>query len=186
MEAVAKIVGAGLVVVGGAVVTKRWYADQAASGTPKEQKVVRSFYERVVLVLGVRRVPRLYFAAVANAEYRSDQHVVVINVSWFKQMLDFYCNDDVCVQSVLLGILAHELGHALTTNIDRSTAAGRWRSELAADWHAGRALASLGLPCDDLEHVIAHLSSHGSDTHPPGHQRAEAIRQGYWRGLLTA
>ncbi len=80
----------------------------------------------------------------------------------------------------LYAVMAHEVGHHLQGH---TIAAGGSRppTELEADEYAGFVLAALGASLDQAQVLWKSLDAEGSATHPPRHQRLEAVQRGWER-----
>lgn len=148
--------------------------------------------------------PPVLAASVPNAA--SDGRRILVNAAWLSTLLARHCDSDRCSRAVVVGIAAHEMSHHVHRDAQRLTAAQRqgapaWKLselsqelELRADYEAGWLLGQLGVAPHDFERVLSDLSScpdavcgvgRGNqlvalNTHPPGYERVQAIRQGYW------
>lgn len=80
----------------------------------------------------------------------------------------------------LLGGMAHEVGHHLQGHTITGTGS-RPPTELEADEYAGFTLAALGASLQQAQSLWATLPESGSATHPPRHQRLDAIERGWMR-----
>jgi hypothetical protein len=93
---------------------------------------------------------------------------------------------------LLVGVIAHEIGHRPKRWEEHRAAAPRTKDELHelcrleetyADFFAGRALAELGLSCEPLCELLVDLEKKdGERPHPeyfPAKLRAEVIREGF-------
>lgn len=78
-------------------------------------------------------------------------------------------------QSAVVGVFAHELGHA--QHIRDGVRMSQWDAELYADMWAGCALRRLGYATGELEAFL--LTTQGGKTHPGGVERAAAVNHGW-------
>jgi hypothetical protein len=85
----------------------------------------------------------------------------------------------------LYAVMAHEVGHHLQGH---TILAGGSRppTELEADEYAGFTLAALGASLAQAQALFNTLSTQGSATHPPRHQRLDAVQRGWERQRGTA
>lgn len=117
----------------------------------------------------------LYVAeGIRNAQ--SDGFSVAYNPRWFRTMLA-PCPDAACRETIVLGIMAHELGHLY--DADRSD--NRFVREEYADMVAGMVLAYAGRPLAPMMGLIDRLPP--SPNHPIKPVRRRRVRQGYVYGL---
>ena len=78
-----------------------------------------------------------------------------------------------------ISVMAHEIAHHLSGHTI-TPGGSRPEIELEADKFSGFVLYKMGAPLADASAMILSVSNpHGSATHPPRDQRAEAIRQGW-------
>ena len=82
-----------------------------------------------------------------------------------------------------ISILAHEVGHHLNGHtLDGS--GDRPRMELEADEFSGFILQKMGASLPEAQAAMALISNpYGTSTHPPRHDRLEAIRRGWEKAL---
>ena len=166
---------------GGVVPAKAVRQPQDADST-----LFSSYYLAAINILGMEHPPTWAFStAPPNAWYLVVEHRVEINTVFFRQAVTTYCIDDSCSDVVVLGLIAHELGHALNRTDLLSGSMTNYEAEFEADRVAGYVLARYGFASNDLERTINALSQVATPTHPHGHDRKEAIRWGYEKGLLA-
>jgi hypothetical protein len=79
----------------------------------------------------------------------------------------------------IIGIIAHELGHALDDTLGASWINGSWTLELRADAWAGCTLARAGLVQEELEATLEALANYPSPAHPSWDLRLPVLRTGY-------
>ncbi len=108
--------------------------------------------------------------------------VVYYDPDWIMELLEDHCNDRTCNTSVVVGLVAHELGHWVYGDT-YDFATHSWRKEYRADAWAAKVLAALGIPASHFRCVIEVLDPNGGRSHPPGPYRAEHIRVVYLRAL---
>lgn len=145
-------------------------------------------YRRIQGLVG-RRLPRLVAVPdLRNAQVRhtwDHGDIIEYDPIWFGELADTYCDDQVCNTSVVMGILAHEVGHWLhhhTTD--------RWTHPHDQEWDAddvaGQILAHGGVTAEHFACVLEVLARRGSPTHPAGWTRGSVIRDAYWRVVLLS
>ncbi|MDP2313809.1 MAG: hypothetical protein Q8P41_12950 [Pseudomonadota bacterium] len=111
------------------------------------------------------------------------QHgIISYDPDWIMELLETYCSDTECNTSVVVGIIAHELGHWIHGD-DCDIQTHPWHMEYRADGWAAWVLASMGIASSHFECVLATIDRHGGPNHPPGPARARRIRVLYWRWL---
>ncbi len=81
--------------------------------------------------------------------------------------------------AVVVGIVAHEMGHGLDDVMGASWIRPGWTPELRADAWAGCALARSNLAARELDAALAALAKYPSAAHPAWSLRLPAIRTGY-------
>jgi hypothetical protein len=140
---------------------------------------VHGAFLRACAVLGV--TPPILRADFSVAAFQARPGIVEFNPDWAERLVGQYCNTMVCEVSVLVGILAHELGHVFfgVKGYDLSQCQANHDGELRADAVAGWVLAKLNFPRHHLELVLGELSKEASCTHPEKDFRVAAIRHGY-------
>lgn len=79
----------------------------------------------------------------------------------------------------IIGILAHELGHALDDVMGAAWVKSSWSPELRADSWAGCTLARIALPPSDLQASLAALAKYPASGHPAWNLRLPVLRVGY-------
>ena len=79
----------------------------------------------------------------------------------------------------IIGIIAHELGHAINETAPAAWMKSGWTPELRADAWAGCALAKVNLSARRLEATLTAISMNPSPAHPGWAQRIPALRLGY-------
>jgi len=79
----------------------------------------------------------------------------------------------------VIGIIAHEMGHALDDAMGASWIRGDWTPELRADGWAGCILAKSRFNPADLQAALAALAKYPAPAHPAWSLRLPAIRDGY-------
>lgn len=143
-------------------------------------QVVQSQFSRACALLGIPRPRLVATGAVPNAA--SNGIAILYNRDWVGAVLRRHCNDCECRVSVVLGFLAHELGHHVLEHA-RDPLTPSWDKELAADHVSGLVLARAGVNGEDFERLLAELSAYASHTHPPAHLRSDSLRRGYARAV---
>lgn len=183
----------GLVILGGTLLLGAIFGQsQPVRPAPKPAQptdeqilnMARAQLQQAARLLGVP-VPPLQLQRDGNAS--SDGRVIRVNPAFFRQLLASFCNERLCQIAIVLGIMAHELGHHILRHAedgDRSVDAAHER-ELDADAVAGRVLALAQVPPDDLGRVLEHLGRYHSDTHPHGSLRVERVRAEYERTRMS-
>lgn len=134
--------------------------------TPAQQlhSLVLGQLRRAAALLDMKRVPPLVATpAVPNAA--SDGVRIYYNPSWVQQVLNAHCNDCECRITVVLGVMAHELGHHVNGDARRLDRLPHDK-ELIADFLAGFALARAGVSAEDFGRVLYEISGYGCCTHP--------------------
>jgi hypothetical protein len=186
-------IGVGLAVFGGALLLGAVFGQTkkerppARTVEPTDEQILglaRSQLEQAARLLGVR-APRVELQREGNAS--SDGRIIRVNAAFLRGLLASFCDARLCQIAIVLGIMAHELGHHILRHaeqLDRRAQAAHIR-ELEADGVAGRVLALAGVPPDDFERVLAHLGRFHSDTHPHGSLRVEQLRAEYQRARLA-
>lgn len=143
-------------------------------------KLARSQMQQAAGLLGII-APPVQLQLGGNAA--SNGSIVGVNPAFLRQLLATFCDQRRCQLAIVLGIMAHELGHHLLCHVnqlDRSVEAAHAR-ELAADDIAGIVLGLASVPPDDFERVLAYLGQYHSETHPHGAIRVEQVRAAYER-----
>lgn len=79
----------------------------------------------------------------------------------------------------IIGIIAHQMGHALDDVIGAAWVKNTWTPELRADSWAGCTLARIDLSPSDLEASLAALAEYPSPGHPPWSLRLPVLRTGF-------
>jgi len=79
----------------------------------------------------------------------------------------------------ILGILAHEMGHALDDAMGAAWVKSSWTPELRADSWAGCTLARIELNAGDLEASLAALAKYPPSAQPTWSARLPVLRIGY-------
>jgi len=79
----------------------------------------------------------------------------------------------------ILGIIAHEMGHALDDVMGAAWVQKTWSPELRADSWAGCTLARIDLNPGDLEASLAALAKYPAPGHPAWNVRLPILRTGY-------
>jgi hypothetical protein len=79
----------------------------------------------------------------------------------------------------ILGIIAHEMGHALDDAMGAAWVKSTWTPELRADSWAGCTLARIDLSPSDLEASLAALAQYPAPGHPAWSVRLPVLRTGY-------
>ena len=110
----------------------------------------------------------------------SDGYRIGWNPVFFEEVLARHCTDDACQESVLVGIMGHELAHHVKRHAVRTDLHPHVQ-ELDADGLAGHILATVGVQPHHFENVIAEISQRPTASHPGAFQRVAAIRRGWQR-----
>lgn len=115
--------------------------------------------------------PKLFINA---AMYYRQGHLVFN--SYFLALLANSCGVD-----VIVGILAHEIGHRLVylTLLEKGLKIAAWENELCADFTAGLILRLSGRDKSALVKFFQEYATEGSDSHPDGKNRIAALQKGY-------
>jgi hypothetical protein len=79
----------------------------------------------------------------------------------------------------ILGIIAHELGHALDDTMGAAWVKSDWPAELRADAWAGCTLARIDLSETDFEAGLKALAKYPPPSHPDWKQRLPVLRTGF-------
>lgn len=79
----------------------------------------------------------------------------------------------------ILGIIAHELGHALDDTMGAAWVKSDWPPELRADAWAGCTLARIDLSATDLQASLSALLKYPPSSPPGWKQRLPVLRTGY-------
>jgi hypothetical protein len=79
----------------------------------------------------------------------------------------------------IIGMIAHELGHALDDTMGAAWINNNWSPELRADAWAGCTLARAGLAPEELEATFGALAKYPSSAHPSWNLRLPVLRTGY-------
>lgn len=82
-------------------------------------------------------------------------------------------------EDAIVGIIAHEYGHAIDAVTPATWMNGSWGRELRADAWAGCALARDGLSPNALQSALSALFAYPSYDHPGANLRLPAIQAGY-------
>jgi len=81
--------------------------------------------------------------------------------------------------NAIVGIMAHEMGHALDDTMGAAWIKSDWTPELRADSWAGCILAKIGLNGTDLDATLAALSKNPSPAHTGWDRRLPVLRTGH-------
>lgn len=165
------LAGIGLA-IGGAWALKRLLSPEARDDV---RDFVVSRVRYAAQVLGIAAPPVVESSDVPNAA--SDGVRILWNRQWVLRTLSAHCTDGWCQDEVVLGIVAHELAHHHLRHAARGDQDPR-QSELDADFYAGFVLAAAGRGTERLEAVLFTQSYWPTPSHPEGHLRVVAIRQG--------
>jgi hypothetical protein len=79
----------------------------------------------------------------------------------------------------IIGIIAHEAGHALDDALGAAWVNAKWNPEIRADAWAGCVFGRANLSGRDLESALAALEKYPPSSHPAWTSRVPAIRVGY-------
>lgn len=122
------------------------------------------------------------FQVVATEEVGNAAAIVIeearylaFNPNWMKRY-----REDANAKWTLYAIMAHEVGHHLQGHTLSKTGS-KPPTELEADEYAGFTLAALGADLSEAQSLFATLPESGSATHPPRHQRLQAVQRGWER-----
>jgi hypothetical protein len=159
-----------LVVVGGMAV-----ASAVAPSTPWTPKVLEQL-RRAAALMGIAVPPLMVTSRVPNAA--SDGRQILVNPTWLSRTMARFCSMPACQDAVILGVMAHELGHHVFGHAADSRRDSHV-AELDADRVAGVVLARAGVSTGDFERVLADLGECGTTSHPGAALRVAAIRAGY-------
>ena len=135
---------------------------------------------RVAKALGEPEPPIRFTPEATKAETRDGE--ILVNLGWLRGLLDRTSRGAVEERAVVRWILAHEMTHTLFGDGYGHITEENHGLELRADFHAGRALASLG---DDIDHVLPAMrdvTPHATPTRPDPDDRAKALREGHAQG----
>ncbi|MGR3677265.1 MAG: NADase-type glycan-binding domain-containing protein [Paracoccaceae bacterium] len=111
----------------------------------------------------------------AAALIHEEKRYLAFNPVW----MDRY-KDDPKAKWQLYGVMAHEVGHHLQGHTLNDTGS-RPPTELEADEYAGFILAALGATLEEAQSLWATLDVNATATHPPRHQRLQAVERGWQR-----
>jgi hypothetical protein len=79
----------------------------------------------------------------------------------------------------ILGLIAHELGHALDDTLGAVWVKSDWPAELRADAWAGCTLARIDLSSTDLDASLSALAKYPPTARPGWKQRLPVLRSGF-------
>jgi hypothetical protein len=79
----------------------------------------------------------------------------------------------------ILGLIAHELGHALDDTMGAVWVKSDWPAELRADAWAGCIVARIDLNASDLQASFSALAKYPPGSHPDWKQRLTVLRTGF-------
>jgi len=111
--------------------------------------------------------PNLMLVAVAG------QAKLVYAPHFFSAAYDAYGD------GAILGIIAHELGHALDDTMGAVWVKSDWPAELRADAWAGCTLARIDLSAGDLQASLSALAKYPPSSAPGWKQRLPGLRTGF-------
>ncbi len=155
--------------------------DQRAKKDQQLAEGLRRLLARVTAALGVDAPPLVLTAAVENAA--SDGFQILVNPMWARATLTEFCADRACNNAVMIGVLAHEVGHHVEGDALINEPWSKRDRELRADGYAGEALALLGVPHVHFARVLAAISRHHSGgspfAYPHARERIAAIDGAY-------
>lgn len=128
--------------------------------------------------MGVSKVPSLVARSdIENAA--SDGKNVLYNPRWMWAKMQQYCDDKVCETAVVLGIMAHELGHHVKQHVfdDKHS----HDKEFEADCFAARVLARAGIEPEKFICVLEEFTRvcDRTGSHPCGQERRQMIERCY-------
>lgn len=168
------VIGTGAAIAGGVALFK-WLLGESEEAA-RARRHITARVNLACRILGISALPVMADDGVPNVAYR--RGTIVYNRTWVIATLGRHCTDGSCQDQVILGIVAHEVGHHLYAQ--RVASGGHpHAAELWADDVAGRVLAAAGRGVTDFETVIRSESPVATPTHPDGWLRVVAIRRGY-------
>lgn len=142
---------------------------------------VRRQLRRAAQIMGVSEVPPLKIRLdVPNAA--ADDGAVYYNPRWLAARLSELCDDPLCQEALLLGLMAHELAHQQLKHAS-DTLAHPHGEELDADEWAGTVLARAGVSSHHLERLLSRRGDVPSPTHPVASRRVSRIQWAYRKAL---
>ena len=143
--------------------------------------LVHHIYARAAAHLGVIPPP-LVRGPVARAQYKAIPDLIVINTDWVNRVVAAYPHSHA---HVLFGVLAHEIGHAMSRAVlisrNRSDAHRRI-TESMADELAGLAMYRAGINPRDFLSLIERLPARSN--HPPSQVRIASVCRGFTAEML--
>ena len=168
------VIGTGVAIASG-IALCRWLFGESEEAAQARRHITARVH-LACRTLGIPALPVMADDGVPNVAYR--RGTIVYNRVWVIATLGRHCENGSCQDEVILGIVAHEIGHHLYA---QRAPSGRHphAAELWADEVAGRVLAAAGRGATDFETVIRTESPVATQTHPDGRARAAAIRRGY-------
>ena len=128
---------------------------------------------RACTILGV---PPLPMVAHRVSTLATDGKTIFYNEAFIKNALASICQTPVCVEGLVLAMVAHEVAHAYC----HPHAPPGHKIELEADLVAGYVLGRVGLQPDDFVTILQTFRA--TMFHPPATARAEQVRRGFARG----
>ncbi len=170
---VAKIAG-GIAAVGLIL----WLCSKFAP-EPREKRIREFVLQRVrraAAILGIAPPPVVSSHAVPSAA--SDGSHILYNPEWVAAVLAQHCENGECDDEVVLGVVAHELGHHglghAFTGLARSHT-----NELEADFRAGQVLAAAGVGFARFAEVLRTQNPWPTQTHPTWESRVAQVQRGH-------
>lgn len=86
---------------------------------------------------------------------------------------------DALGDGAIVGLIAHELGHALDDTLGAAWVKSDWPPELRADAWAGCTLARVDLSAGDLQASLSALAKYPAPSSPDWKQRVPVLRTGF-------
>lgn len=183
------VIGGGLAAL--AYANNRQTQVRAPVITPRERylaerlQVLSRHAQDLLGVSAAHRVPLAVYQQGRGVAWAQGRQIFV-GLDQLMPHLSAYHHGSECETAMLLGLVAHELGHALDPYERSYTNRPAWnhRMELDADHLAGFVLARAGVSPQCFGSMIFNLSDccTGSVTHPAGFARVHAIREGFALG----
>jgi hypothetical protein len=149
----------------------------SADFTPQSEREVSFSNETAREILRAAGVFRIKVLAVKGlgtacaARPSNGERIVYYDDDW----LSVYAKGS---KWVIIGVLAHEVGH-LTNDHRVGDGMDRWRREYEADFHVGRVIAAMGGTLRNAIEAVSLQSEDATDSYPSRQLRVAAVTEGY-------